>query len=274
MGWEVLLGGMTAVSLRRFEKFVAGLLFTTIVGFPILCFAEVVYVPYPVEKTGRVQDEPHIRIFGEIKKEDDKKVQTIIDLYRGQMIRKSRMMPVTLDSHGGDVDTAMQIGAKLRNAYAWTMVDMNDECSSACVFILASGVRRDVFSGGKIGLHRPRFDQEYFAGLSRGESEFLYGSLLDGLRSYILAMGVSEKVIDDMVKTPSWKIDYRDREYAETVGLVGDDPSFHEWQRAQDVKEYGEKHMKMQDLWVECYNSGIVSYAICDRLYKNHELTE
>ena len=61
---------------------------------------------------------------------------------------------LTLDSEGGDVYAALRIGRMLRKARAWTHVLKGSKCISACVFLLAGSVRRDV-DGGVVGIHRP-----------------------------------------------------------------------------------------------------------------------
>lgn len=259
--------GMSSHSVGSCLRNLVKLLVILMSGASSLGFADVAYVPYPVKETGTITDEPHIRIYGEIKKGDEEKIKSIIDNHKDQMIKRFKLIIVVLDSQGGDIGTAMRIGRRLREANAWTIVDMNDKCSSSCVLLLASGVRRDVFSGAQIGLHRPRFDHEYFAGLTRSESESLYNSLIDGINSYFLSMNVSERILSDMLKAPSWEIDYRNREYAEEVGLIGFDPSFHEWRRAQEIEKHGEEYIQRRDLWVECYNSG-TAHATCDLLYK------
>jgi hypothetical protein len=57
------------------------------------------------------------------------------------------------DSRGGSVSAAMAIGDAVRKTDLTVIVGPDDECSSACVLILAAGVQRRVV--GRIGIHRP-----------------------------------------------------------------------------------------------------------------------
>jgi ATP-dependent protease ClpP protease subunit len=66
---------------------------------------------------------------------------------------------VRLNSLGGSVSDAMAIGNIIRNAGYFTAVYEGDECSSACVLVLAGGVSR-IASWGKIGIHRPHFTHQ------------------------------------------------------------------------------------------------------------------
>lgn len=73
---------------------------------------------------------------------------------------KGQRVSVNLNSTGGDVDAAMAIGRVFRSMKSGTTIGMNQECSSACVLLLASGVTRLVALGltgddrGLVGIHR------------------------------------------------------------------------------------------------------------------------
>jgi len=73
---------------------------------------------------------------------------------------------VLLDSRGGDGIAAMEIGRILRRAKAHTMV--SGECSSACVFILASGVMRSAPTF-TVGIHQGRITVSNDAGVIKKE---------------------------------------------------------------------------------------------------------
>lgn len=64
---------------------------------------------------------------------------------------------VQLDSIGGDVATAVAMGKLLREKKAWAAVYGENQCMSACVFLLAGAVRRTVNThhGALVGIHRP-----------------------------------------------------------------------------------------------------------------------
>src|SRR5207253_464065 len=62
-------------------------------------------------------------------------------------------LEVTLSSKGGDVDGALAAGRLLRKERVTISVPNDDECLSACVFLLMAGVQRMVT--GKVAIHRP-----------------------------------------------------------------------------------------------------------------------
>jgi hypothetical protein len=59
-----------------------------------------------------------------------------------------------LNSEGGDITTAIEIGRLVRRWQdSHVVVALDSKCFSACVFVLAVGLNRVVH--GKVGIHRP-----------------------------------------------------------------------------------------------------------------------
>ncbi len=224
------------------------------------------FVPPASQPQGHVSDLAHVELFGEITASDIKRVAKHLEIVRS-LDPSKRTVPVFLSSPGGDLLAAMEIGKILRKSHAWTIVSNNMECSSACIFILASGVQRDAFNGAMLGLHRPRFDQTMFANLDADKAQVLYNTLIRRCRIYLREMGVSDQLLDDMLRTESRKITYQDRDYAERVSLIGDDPAFQEWNRAKRIEEEGEDIIRAQEYQVDCYNSG-TDHDICDNRFR------
>ena len=67
-------------------------------------------------------------------------------------------LTVSLNSSGGDVLAALELGEEVRKQWAWTAVDDDGECLGACVLVLAAGVRRTP-APEKVGLQRLNFEQ-------------------------------------------------------------------------------------------------------------------
>jgi hypothetical protein len=68
-----------------------------------------------------------------------------------------------LDSPGGDVDSAIEIGRLLRERSADADVHHDMACVSACVLMLVAGKAREI--EGKVGIHRPYLDFDSGASL-------------------------------------------------------------------------------------------------------------
>ena len=64
---------------------------------------------------------------------------------------------VDVDSPGGQLFAALEIGRLLRHETASVRVERGAACISACVFVLMGGIERYVAADARIGLHRPSF---------------------------------------------------------------------------------------------------------------------
>jgi hypothetical protein len=99
---------------------------------------------------------------------------------------------VDLDTPGGDIVAAMEIGNVIRSQSLMIRVPRDAERSSACIFIQIAGVQRWVLDGARIGLHRPHFNPDYFVALSPAEARSKYEAILVDINAYYLRMGSTE----------------------------------------------------------------------------------
>jgi membrane-bound ClpP family serine protease len=111
-----------------------------------------------------------IELTGQITKAEIGKFEKVVALLRPIF----DIVQVDLDSPGGDVLAAMQMGEIIRTNWLHTVV--SDEppakgCMSACVLILAAGAVRMMGDNPKVGIHRPYFDQGLFAGLDQAQAK-------------------------------------------------------------------------------------------------------
>lgn len=225
--------------------------------------AEVLFVPER-STVQHVTDRAHVLVSGEIVAGD---FQSLRDHIAQQGDKLGSTPLIVLDSSGGDVLEALKIGRFLREISAWTVVDARATCSSSCVFVFVAGVQRSMFNNGQLGLHRPRFDHAYFAGLTRQEASEKYDQMVMDIKRYFEGMNVSQKIFDEMLKIPSQRIEFVDRRHAEERGLLGADPAWEEWSRAREIQRHGEEFVRARDDLVECYNSG-ADKEQCDHRYR------
>lgn len=230
--------------------------------------ADVFFIPKK-SNAYRIPEYAHILIAGEITSGDVGRLRNIIKKRLNELNSQITEQPIVLlDSPGGDVSAALEMGRLLRNILAFTVVDGGASCNSACVFLLAGGVSRNLYLDGRIGLHRPRFDYGQFANLTKDQAASTYEKLKSECSTYMKEMGISDQVFYDMLKIPSQDVKFVNREYAKRTGLVGYDPAWEEWTRALSVKRQGEARVKALDRLVDCYNKG-VKKAICEKRYEN-----
>ena len=162
---------------------------------------------------------------------------------------------VILNSRGGEIEAAMQMGQILRAEAAEVYVPENAECSSACILVLAGGIHRGALPGAKLGIHRPLFQPEEFAELSHLESQDRYSALSAAVRHYLSGMGIADTLFDAMMKVPSRKMEFLTRDFAWATHLLGDDPVYEEWQRAKNLKALGPDRLQKLERYHDCLMS-------------------
>jgi hypothetical protein len=97
-----------------------------------------------------------VRIEGQIVPGDAERLAALAMPLKRQDAWELNWLHVSINSEGGSVSEALQIGRFLRSHNAFVGLRKDDQCLSSCVFILMAGVTRDTDLGDKIvGVHRP-----------------------------------------------------------------------------------------------------------------------
>ncbi len=215
-----------------------------------------------------VQDRAHLLITGQITSEDVLSVDRLLPSAVMQTHFRTwggTYKPLVLvNSPGGDLMAAMKIGQALRKVRAWVWVDKAAECASACVFILAGGVERNIVPGARVRIHRPYFEKTSFADLSLQDAQTLYGKQAQFAKSYLRDMGMSDALFERMLRVPSQKAVLLNTAELETLGLQGEDPAYQEWNRANQEKSLGEERFRQVQGLTDCVNSG-TEQSICEK---------
>lgn len=104
---------------------------------------------------------------------------------------------IALDSPGGNIDAAMEMGRIARRLNVPVSVADDARCYSSCALIYISGVVRT--NHGKVGVHRP-----FFSGppASARQIEKELPQMLTDVRNFIAEMGVMEDFARVMINTP------------------------------------------------------------------------
>jgi hypothetical protein len=212
--------------------------------------------PQPETERLRINDLPHIQVTGEIVEGDADKLRKALAQMDARAVVHEWGPIVFLDSRGGNVAVALEMGRLLREALAQTFVVPDQTCASSCVFVFAGGVQRTVVQNGQLGLHRPRFDYEMFGEFGKDEARKAYTAAVDNCAKFLKEMGIGETVLSVMLKIPSEKIRWLRSEETEKFGLVGIDPAWQEWVRARDVRRMGEAKLTARDRYFDCLTSG------------------
>lgn len=121
-----------------------------------------------------------------------------------------------------------------------------EQCSSACVFILVSGVERR--AQGAVGLHRPYFDKSYFADLTSTEAKVKYYELKKQSIDYLRKMEVGQQIIERIFATDSTNIDLiSEKEANNLFGFRS--PFYEEWLMAKCGKYTDEESKIIKSYW-------------------------
>jgi hypothetical protein len=140
-----------------------------------------------------------------------------------------RLATISLESEGGSVREALQIGRILRKFLVTTdvpanrcMVDVSGAlvpsglsvppnpdvdscvCASACALVWFGGVERM----GTVGLHRPKITDPDFANLPPAEAMTVYRKILADIETYLTEMEVPHALVDKIAETGSSDIDW------------------------------------------------------------------
>ena len=195
-----------------------------------------------------------ILIRGEITGGDATKLQKHLDELD---FENMNLAILTLLSPGGDAIEAMAMGRLVRQRFIPTVAPSfsMDNCApgsvqepdlcvclSACMLVWVGGIQRtgglQLFAGSdpagqptviersSLGIHRPRFDAEYFAGLSAKQAELRYQELLGTVKAYLDEMDVPAWVYDKMISVPSERIEFLSNE---ELKRIGSPPATSEW---------------------------------------------
>ena len=151
---------------------------------------------------------------------------------------------IYLNSIGGSINEAKQMGHLIRKHHIATKINENDTCESACVFILVSGTCRMAL--GYVGVHRSRSDFNYrdFDELqryipSRNESD----------RDFLKKMGTSEDLVNAMDFIPAWTMRFLEDKTKLKAGLyVSPEIESNYWQEVISRKIAAPKSFLLNEL--------------------------
>ena len=179
----------------------------------------------------------HFRIRGEIGSGDDKKIYQVFSAASADCEKQWGVLKsIHLNSKGGDVDIAFAIGRAIRKQKLQVFVDADSFCLSACVFILASGVKR--YPYGQVGIHRP-----YFRALDISENEKSVRNrrdlLLQRARQYLDDMDVPQSLLEAMLSVAPDNIRLLNWEELESFRLNSEDATHEEMRVAEAAYGWG-----------------------------------
>lgn len=199
----------------------------------------------------------NVTITGMITDQDAKQFQKM-----ASELERAELASVILDTTGGDVSAAINIGRLVRKLDGWTTI--TGKCYSSCALIFIAGVRR--FNFGKLGLHRPYFST---APQSRETIEKAVPLMLSTLKNYIAEMGITDSFYEQMVNTePSQMVIY---DGIDSTALVPEqDPVYAEIAVASEARRLGvttiEMRRRNKEAEENCRNRDVNGFVCSDAI--------
>ena len=129
---------------------------------------------------------------------------------------------IVLDSRGGDVLEAMDIGERIRLKNADTTVGPDGKCASACALIWAAGTHRSIADGGRVGFHAA-----YNADTQKSPTGV--GNALIG--AYLTKLGYDYPAVIFATDAAPDEMNWLNPEYAEKSGFIYEAKNIVEAQR-------------------------------------------
>jgi ATP-dependent protease ClpP protease subunit len=143
---------------------------------------------------------------------------------------------VHVDSPGGNVQAAFDIGRLLRSVDAPVDVGANQQCVSACVLILAGATHRNII--GRVGIHRPYFETPT-SEVDFKKVQSAYSAMTEQIRSYFREMNISERLADDMMIVGPERVRFLSSAELASYGLGIVDPVASEEAELKEAKKLG-----------------------------------
>jgi ATP-dependent protease ClpP protease subunit len=169
-------------------------------------------------------------ITGEITNSDVSRVRTV-----AQNAGPATRMFFKLDSPGGDIHAAIELGRIIRKTRATCVVPDGAQCSSACVLVLAGAVDRLVW--GRVGIHRPYSTYVGKRDVKNAEAE--YRKTASAVGGFLKDMNLPQTLFEAMVRVPSEQIRSLTNEELVSFGLAGTDPVEEELRDSWFASLYG-----------------------------------
>ena len=119
---------------------------------------------------------------------------------------------VDVDSAGGEVFAAMEIGRLLRRDQASISVGHGNACISACVLVLMGATARSIAADARVGIHRPS--------LGKSGTHDLVDAMSEPIAVYAQQTTGSRKIVDAMMSIPSRRVRFLTPADLATYGIA------------------------------------------------------
>jgi len=163
----------------------------------------------------------------------------INDLVRGfdEKLKGKWFAILELDSTGGNIEAAIDIGRLLRQRELAASVDRDARCLSACVYVLAGASRRIVNQYATVGIHRP-YDPDDRADSPEQQKakQARWGTLIT---KFLGSVNVPSRLYEDSLFIPPDRMKILSAGELQQYGLNANDPYVDEADEIREAKRLG-----------------------------------
>jgi hypothetical protein len=126
---------------------------------------------------------------------------------------------IDVDSPGGEIFAALEIGRLLRAEGVSLVVGRGASCLSACVFLLMGAIDRTISGHARVGIHRPALRGPQARGRGHASEDAIVAALADQLVLYAQQMHVPRTIIDAMMALPPDRVEVLSAAALATYGI-------------------------------------------------------
>lgn len=204
--------------------------------------ASIAYIPS--FKDGDTTRPTTLVLQGAITPEDVKTVRRLLPVARDDAMASSNggrpvfprgIIALELNSPGGDVASAMMLGALAREEELTAVVRETSVCASSCVLILAGAPYRH--AGGRIGIHRPYLPNDKAGNPSQQKKQ--QESIGLSIERFLRSVNVDPDLYKRMVRIPPEEVLWLDETELQRYGLNQDDPYYSDATSTRAAKSMG-----------------------------------
>lgn len=128
------------------------------------------------------------------------------DAVRGTLHRDVELH-LDVDSQGGEIFAALEIGRMLRAEGASISVGKGAACISSCVFLLMGAIERNISADARLGIHRPSLGASGRGGPKQASEDEIVDAMTNQLVHYAQQMNVPRKIVDDSMSVPPDRVE-------------------------------------------------------------------
>lgn len=145
------------------------------------------------------------------------------------------IIALELNSPGGDVNSAILIGALAREEELTAVVKETSVCASSCVLILAGAPYRHV--SGRVGIHRPYLSDDKAATPFQQKKQ--QESIGNFIERFLRSVNIDPDLFKRMARIPPDEVLWLDDSELQRYGLNQDDPYYSDATSTRAAKSMG-----------------------------------